>query len=102
MVAIGASFNQGQFEAENRTFTPAEPSSFDGVMAKLKLHYFLIDLKGKTEDKEVIKWLNTENNIRGQDFGMTCIPAKSFDALYFIDHATKVIYNPTTREKLRN
>lgn len=102
MVSIGASFNQGRFQNENITFEPAEENTIDGTLAKLKTEYFLLDLKGKSENEEVKKWLNSENLIRAQGFEMTCIPVKSFDAIYFIDNISKVNYNSTALEKFRN
>ena len=74
----------------------------NGILAKLKMEYLILDLKGKSESKEVKKWLNTENIMRAQGFEMTCIPSKSFDAIYFTNNVTKVNYNPTTLERLRN
>ena len=102
MVSIGASFNQGEFQNENRTFEPAEKNTIDGILAKIKMKYFLLDLNGSTEDDNIKKWFNTNKVIRGQEFKMTCIPKKSFDAIFFIDNISKVSYNPTTLEKLRN
>jgi len=102
MVSIGASFNQGEFRNENITFEPARENSIDGTLAKLKTEYFLIDLKGKAGSAEVKKWLNSKNAIRAQGFEMTCIPAESFDAIYFTNKVSKVNYNPSTLERLRN
>jgi len=102
MISIGASFNQGVFQNENITFEPAEENTIDGTLAKLKREYFLLDLKGKSENKEVEKWLNTDKVIQAQGFEMTCIPKKSFDAIFFTNNISKVNYNPTTLEKLRN
>ena len=102
MVSIGASFNQGEFQNENITFEPAQENSIDGTLAKLKTEYFLLDLKGKSESAEVKKWLNSKNLIRAQGFEMTCIPLKSFDAIYFTNKVSRVNYNPTTLERLRN
>jgi len=59
-------------------------------------------LKGKTDDKNVINWLNTDKIIRGQGFEMTCIPAKSFDAIYFVDKITRTIPNQKSSERFRN
>jgi erythromycin esterase len=102
MISIGASFNQGEFENENRTFEPAETSTIDGTLAKLNMDYFILNFKGQSEDKAVEKWLNTENVIRGQEFEMSCIPVKSFDAMFFTNTISKVNYNPTTLERFRN
>jgi len=102
MISIGASFNQGLFQNEDITFASAEENTIDGTLAKMKMKYFLLDLKGKSENEEVKKWLNSENLIRAQGFEMTCIPVKSFDAIYFIDNISKVNYNSTALEKFRN
>ncbi len=102
MVSIGASFNQGRFQNENRTFEPAETNTIDGTLAKLKMDYFILNFKGQSKDKTVEKWLNTNNVIRGQEFEMTCIPKKSFNAMFFTNIISKVNYNPTTLERLRN
>lgn len=102
MVSIGASFNQGAFQNENRTFEPAERSTMDGTLAEINMDYFILDLKGKSEDKTVEEWLNTAKVIRGQEFEMTFNPNQSFDAMFFTNTISKVRYNPTTFEKLRN
>lgn len=102
LISIGASFNQGHFQAENRTFDPADENTIDGSLAKFNMDNFILNLKGQVEDKKVQKWLNSENVMRGQEFEMTCIPKKSFDALFFTNTISKVNYNPTTTERLRN
>jgi len=33
---------------------------------------------------------------------MTCIPAKSFDAIYFVDKITRTIPNQKSSERFRN
>ncbi len=102
MVSIGASFNQGKFQDENITFEPAKPNTIDGALAKLKTDYFILNLKGNSENKDIENWLNTDKIIRAQGFEMTCIPKKSFDAIFFTNTISKVNYNPTTLERLRN
>ena len=102
MVSIGASFNQGEFQNENITFEPADPNTIDGTLAKLKMDYFILDLKEKPENKDIEKWLNTDKVIRAQGFEMTCVPKKSFDAIFFTNTISKVNYNSVTLEKLRN
>ena len=102
MISIGASFNKGEFQNENRIFEPAQENTIDAILAKQNMKYFLLNLNGQTEDKNVINWLNTNKIIQGQDFAMTCVPIKSFDAIFFVDNISKVNYNQTTLEKLRN
>ena len=102
MISIGASFNQGEFQNWNRSFPPAEENTLDGSLAKLNMKYFLLDLKGKTDNKDVTKWLNTDKVIRAQEVEMTCIPAKSFDAIYFIDNVSRAIPNQKSLERFRN
>jgi erythromycin esterase len=102
MVSIGASFNQGAFQNENRTFEPPERSTMEGTLAEFNMDYFILNLKGKSEDKTVVEWLNSAKVIRGQEFEMSFIPIKSFDAMFFTNTISKVRYNPTTLEKLRN
>ena len=102
LISIGASFNQGAFQDENITFEPAGSNTIDGTLAKLKTDYLILYLNGKSENKNIEKWLNTENIIRAQNFEMICVPKKSFDAVFFINTISKVNYNSTTLEKLRN
>lgn len=101
MISIGASFNKGHFQSENRTFDPADESSIDGNLAKSNLDYFILNLKGPVKDETIQKWLLSENVMRGQEFEMTCIPLKSYDAIYFTDNVSKIKYNQTTLEKFR-
>ena len=102
MISIGASFNQGEFQNESRIFGPAGSGTIDGTLARLNMNYFILNLKSKSANSEVEKWLNTRNNLRGQDFEMTCVPVKSFDAMYFTDKISKVNYNPETLRKITN
>jgi len=102
MISIGASFNQGEFQDWNRSFSPAEENTIDGAIAKLGMKYGLLDLKGKTNDKDVLNWLNTGKVILGQDFEMTCIPSNSFDAIFFIDTISRTIPNQVSLERFRN
>ena len=102
LVSIGASFNQGRFQQENRRFESAPANTIDGVLAKLKTDYFIINLKKKPEDINVENWLNSDQIIRGQDFEMSCQPGAAFDAIYFTNTVSKVRYNPTTLERLGN
>jgi len=102
MVAIGASFNQGVFQESGRTFPPAEKNTFDGTLANLKMDCFLMDLRGETDNENVRNWLNSDKITRGQEFEMTFVPAKSFDAIYFIDNISKVNYNQSALEKFSN
>jgi len=102
MVSIGASFNQGGFQNENITFEPAKPNTIDGTLAKLNTDYFILNLKGNSENKDIEEWLNKDNSMRVQGFEMICIPKKSFDAIFFTNTISKVNYNPITLEKRRN
>jgi len=102
MISIGASFNQGEFQNWNKSFPLAQENTLDGTLAKLNMKYFLIDLQGKTNKKDVLNWLNTPKVIRGQGYEMTCIPAKSFDAIYFIDNISRTIPNQESLERFRN
>lgn len=102
MISVGASFNQGFFQDDNRTFDPALENTIDGELTKLNVDYFLLDLNGEPKDKNVDAWLNEINQIRGQEFEMYCKPIQSFDALFFTETISKVTYNPRTRERMRN
>ena len=102
MVSIGASFNQGKFQNENITFEPAAPNTIDGTLAKLNTDYFILNLKGNSENNDIEEWLNKDNVMRVQSFEMICIPKKSFDAIFFTNTISKVNYNQTTLERLRN
>jgi erythromycin esterase len=102
MVSIGASFNQGEFQNENRVFQPSDENTVARTLANLKMSYLLLDLNGKTKDENIKKWLNTTNTIHGQNFEMTCVPKNSFDAMYFIDKISKVQYNKTTLKRFNN
>lgn len=102
MISIGASFNKGEFQNENRVFEPAEENTLDGMLSKLNTDYFILDLKGNQKSEEIESWLSTKKEMRAQDFETTCIPIKSFDALFFTNTISKVNYNQTTLEKLMN
>lgn len=102
MISIGALFNKGEFKDENKIFESAKANTVDGALAGLRMDYFLLDFHGKTENKIVESWLNTNNIIRGQNFEMTCIPIKSFDAMYFTNNISKVNYKQTALEKFKN
>ncbi|MCK5821388.1 MAG: erythromycin esterase family protein, partial [Bacteroidales bacterium] len=90
MISIGASFSQ------------ADESTIDGTLAKIGMKFGLLDLKGKTQDQDVINWLNTKKVMLGQGFEMTCIPSKSFDAIFFIDSISRTIPNQASLARFRN
>lgn len=102
IVSIGAAFDEGTFEDENRTFQPATPSSIDGMLATLGMDYFLMNLDDYSKSEAVITWLLQEQLMQGQEFEMSCIPSKAFDAFFFTKNISKVRYNRATLERLRN
>ncbi len=102
MVSIGASFNRGLFQGQNRSFSPADESTMDGAFAKIGMKYGLIDLQALTKSKTVIDWLNADQDIQGQEFIMTCIPANSFNAIFFVDSISRTIPNPVSQSRFQN
>ncbi|MEA1875962.1 MAG: erythromycin esterase family protein [Bacteroidota bacterium] len=101
MVSVGASFMRGEYQDWNKTFPPAGEKTIDGTLAKMGMKFGMLDLKGKTNDEDVLNWLNTEKVILGQEFEMTCIPANSFDAIFFIDNISRTIPNQKSQERFR-
>ena len=102
LISIGASFNKGDYQNWNILFPPARGNTLDGILAKLNLKFFLIDLKAKTDNAHVVNWLNTDKVIRAQGVEMTCIPVKSFDAIYFVNHISRTNPNQKSLERFRN
>ena len=102
MVSIGASFDKGDYPEWGKSFPAADPSTLDGVLAAAGMEYFLIDLKKSLDDNEVHKWLNSSQVMRAQDFDMSCIPIKSFDAMYFTSSISHTIPNEHSSERFRN
>ncbi|MBT3241974.1 MAG: erythromycin esterase family protein [Bacteroidetes bacterium] len=101
LVSIGASFNHGEFEEWDQSFPPAEKTMLDGTLAGLGMKFSLLDLKGETNDAEVLNWLKTDKVIRGQGFEMTFIPVNSFDAIFFINSISRTIPNQESLERFR-
>lgn len=102
MVSIGASFDHGYYAERDRTFIAADSSSVDGAIAQMGFSLCLLNLKGDSENDLVNEWLNSSNIMRGQDFEVTCIPVKSFDAIYFTESITKVTLNDQSAVRLMN
>lgn len=101
LVSIGASFNKGEFENENRTFQPAEPNSIDGMLSSIGMEYFIFNLHKQSENEKIKEWFNQEQSMRGQEFEVNLIPNKAFDAIFFTNSISKVKYNPITLEKIK-
>lgn len=102
MVAIGGVFDHGHYAERDRTFLAANSSSVDGALAQMGYPLCLLNLKGDSENELVNEWLNSSNIMRGQDFEVTCIPGKSFDAIYFTESISRVTTNASSGERLRN
>ena len=102
MISIGAAFNEGEFQDWNRSFEPAPDSSFEGQLTKLDYDYFILDIRDSSKNDFVPGILSEPQVIRGQDFEMTTIPNKSFDAFFFTKNITRVMPCPASLEKYRN
>lgn len=53
------------------------------------------------KDEKAIIWAHNVH-ITKSEFEMTCVPTKSFDAIYFIDNISRVIPNQKSLERFRN
>jgi erythromycin esterase-like protein len=100
MKAIGAAFNRGYFEINDRMIEPATKESLDGTFSQLNKEMFLLNLHTLTENPGANTWLNEKKVIRGQDFEMTCIPLQAFDAFFYTDQISRVKTNPGSASKL--
>ena len=102
LISIGGTFGKGEFRHEGRNFQPPNEATIDGLMAQLDLDNLIVDLRGAANQPGLNKWLNSENSMRGQEFEMFCVPIDAFDALFYTNNVSKVQYNRTTIERMRN
>ncbi len=101
MISIGAAFNAGEYPEWNKSFPPSDSNSIDGILAKSGMEYAMFDLKKDIENESVKNWMNTKQVLRAQDFEMYCIPIKSFDGFFFVEHISRAIPNQRSSERFR-
>ena len=100
LVAVGASFDGGNFNNGQRVFEPAPDHMLDAVMAQAGYQMFFTPLTGRDQPGSVHEWFNSPQEIQGQEFVMTTIPADAFDAVYFTRDVTRVSFSAETLERL--
>ncbi len=98
---IGAAFNTGEYPEWNKSFPPSDSNSIDGILAKSGMEYAIFDLKKDIKNESVKNWMNTKQVLRAQDFEMYCIPIKSFDGFFFVEHISRAIPNQRSAERFR-
>ena len=104
MVSIGASFNRGRYarvgSGEDVVFAPADSNSVDGALARVGSPRFMLDLRDAPKKGAVADWLGSEQRMRAQDFDVELIPARAYDAVYFVDSISRSTQNPQALERL--
>jgi len=102
MISIGASFNRGDYPDWGRSFPPADSNTVDGMFAQSDMNSFLLSFKDIETPDKIQQWFASVQVLRAQDFEMNCIPAKCFDAFYFVESITHTIPNDRSAERFRN
>ncbi|MDP8221074.1 MAG: erythromycin esterase family protein [Candidatus Stygibacter frigidus] len=94
LISIGGLYNRGEYVEWGRKFPPSDNSTLDGLFAQAGIPAFIFDLQN-IDNKIVSNRFAQISIMHGQEFEMTCVPVKSFDALYYIDSISRT----TPREK---
>lgn len=100
MISVGAAFNKGYYNHQDRRFPAARANTLEATLANIGKSNYYIDLRTSKTNAVVSQWLAQEHMIRGQDFEMFCNPSQAFDALFFVQDITKVSMNSTALERL--
>ncbi len=66
-----------------------DPDRFDGALAAAGIPILLLDLRGAPAGSPVAAWLAEEQTMRAQMGDMYLQPAAAYDAVYFVDVATR-------------
>jgi len=102
IISIGGTFYEGEYPNWNRSFPPANKNTLEAKLAETGYDYFVLDIRNTSKNSNVTKILDRPQLIRGQDFEMTTVPDKSFDALFFTKKITRVMPCKESLEKYRN
>ncbi len=68
-----------------------DPGRFDGALASTGIPILLLDLRSVPEGSPVAAWLGDEQAMRAQMGDMLLRPAAAYDAVYFVDVATRTL-----------
>ena len=68
-----------------------DPGRFDGALASTGIPILLLDLRGVPAGSPVAAWLAEEQKMRAQMGDMLLRPASAYDAVYFVDVATRTM-----------
>lgn len=104
-LAIGGTFGEGAFPQYlppgERTFARPSIDTVDGAFAQLGHSATLLNLVGIAESSPALKWLSEDREWRMQDTVAVLSPAKSFDAIYFVDQVSRAQPTPLALQKFR-
>ncbi|MHC4695271.1 MAG: erythromycin esterase family protein [Planctomycetota bacterium] len=92
LVSFGFSFNRGDYPGG--PLPPAGRETVDGVLARVGLPRFVVDLR-----KAPKEWVGRKLRMRGQGGHADLIPLDAFDALFFVESITKTV--PTSKARKR-
>jgi len=95
MVSFGFSFNRGDYP--NGPLPAAGNDTLDGVLARVGLPLFVVDLR-----KAPKQWIGRKMTMRGQDGHADLIPAEAFDALFFVEMVTKTVPTRGARKRFES
>lgn len=99
LVSVGCWLNEkmsGEMVTVAAAFTPGGKGGvgmryFDDVLGSVGLDLFILDLRGVPVSGAVARWLKLEHRMRGQDADILCVPGGTFDAVYFINSASRTV-----------
>ena len=92
MIAIGCSFNRGDYP--EAPLPPAGAGTVDWALARAGIPQFVVDLRTAPRKGPVHEWLNKRQKMRGQGGAAELIPLKTYDVLFFIEEITRTKPNP--------
>jgi erythromycin esterase len=96
-VSIGFTFNQGQ--GPDYSFPAADEGTVDGVLARVGLPLFLLDLRTAPAGGPAHAWLHRKQSMQGQGGMVGLVPAEAYDALIFTETITRAVPSARASER---
>ena len=95
LVSFGFSFNRGDFP--DGPLPAAGPDTLDGVLARVGLPRFVVDLRAAPKE-----WVGRKMRMRGEGGHAELAPGDAFDAIFFVDRITKTVPTRAARRRFES
>jgi erythromycin esterase-like protein len=99
-VAIGFAFHRG--EGPGFELPVADAEMVDGVLARVGMPLFLLDLRSAPDGSPARQWLQQKQPMRGQGGVVRLAPAEAYDALIFTETISRAVPNPRAIRRIES